>query len=300
MTRNLSGPKLNVKLSGTYQNTLTDLAVVSITQPTLNYSKTLTGGVSANQANRVWESKNRTLADTYQEIIDLYDFTGVDIGAGAGKDALGLDIIMEEVIAIAIVNENLVTEDGQLEIFPSASNGWQAIGSHTVANGGALLGQGCLFKSNVAENGFNVEKDEGSRITLRASGGSVTYSIYILGRSDDEESSSSSSSTSSMSTSSTSGSSSSSSSRSSISTSSTSSSSTSISTSSISTSSISTSSSSTSSVSSKSSSSSCVSVSSLSSSSTSSQSSMSQSSVSSNSSSSQSESSSSISVSSIS
>ncbi len=294
MTRSVSGPKINVKLSGTYQNALNDAAIVSITQPTLNYTKTLTNGVSASQINRIWESRNRVLANATQEIIDLFHFTGVDIGAGDGKDALGLDLEIEEIVAIAIVNENLVTDSGQLEILPSNSRGWQGIGTHTVATGGALHGQGCLFKSDVSEAGFDIEGIN-SRITLRASGGSVTYSIYVMGRSDDEESSSSSSSTSSMSTSSTSGSSSSSSSVSSISTSSESSSSSSISTSSISTSSASTSISSLSSKSSKSSSSSSLSGSSLSSSSTSSKSSASSLSASSNSSSSQSESSSSIS-----
>lgn len=289
MTRSLSGPKISAKMSSTYQNTLTDLSVVSITQPSFNYAKTLTSGVEENQANRTWQSVNRVLENMYQEIFDLYDMSGIDIGAGVGMDALGQAVVFEEIVAIAIVNENAIGAAGELEIFPSTSNGWKPIGNHTVATGGALSGQGCLFKANVAAGGFDVEQAAGSRITIRANGGSVTYSIYIIARHDDEASSSSSSTSSSMSTSSTSASSGSSSS---LSSSSMSASSSSVSTSSMSTSSISISSISTSSSSTSSLSASSLSSSSLSSSSTSS--------TSSNSSSSQSESSSSVSISSIS
>ena len=45
-------------------------------------------GTSENQYNREWEDK-RTLLSGASEDLDFFDFTGFDIGAGAGKDALG-------------------------------------------------------------------------------------------------------------------------------------------------------------------------------------------------------------------
>jgi hypothetical protein len=157
---------------------------------------------------------------------------------------------LEEIVLIAIVNENAVTAAGQLEVKPADSEGWDPIGIHTVALGGALRGQGSLVKVQLAESGFDITPANNHRITLKANGGAVNYSVYIIGRHDDGESSSSSSSLSSLSSSSSS--SSSSISTSSISTSSASSSSQSTSSSSISTSSESSSSSSMSSSSSQS------------------------------------------------
>ncbi len=284
MARSLSSIRLNVRLSATSTNTLDDATTAAVSHPLLNYSPSLESGVSSGQANRVWQSEDRTLSSGAQETIDISDFAAVDIGAGAGNDGVGLTITFEEIVAIAVVNENDIGAAGILEVLPAASEGFTAIGTHTVANGGALYGQGLLFKSQPAEAGFDVTANR-HRITFRANGGDVTYSFYLIGRHDDEESSSSSSSSQSSSSSSSQSSSlssssvsSSSQSSSSSSLSASSSSSSSISTSSLSSSSISTSSQSTSSSSSSSSSSQSTSSQSTSSSSSSSESSSSQSS----------------------
>ena len=233
-TRSISTPKLTVKLTGSVVNTLTDSTTVSSSQPDLSFAPSLSSGVSANQANRAWQTKSNTIASGAQETIDISTFEGKDIGGGAGNDALGQAMDLEEIVAIIIHNENAVTAAGQLEIVPANSQGWAPIGSHTVATGGALIGGGLLAKVNPAEAGFDVSGSS-HRITLKANGGAVSYGMYILGRHDDNESSSSSSSLSSSSSSSSS--SVSSQSTSSISTSSSSSSSISTSSSSISTSS---------------------------------------------------------------
>ena len=253
MARSLSSPKFAVRWSGSTVNTMDDASSASVPHPLWNYNKVMTNGVSASQANRAWQSTNRAIASGAQEIIDVYQFAGIDIGGGDGNDGLGQALLLEEIVGIAIINENAVDAAGRLEVFPAASEGWAPIGTHTVATGGSLGGQGVLMKIDYTETGFDVSASS-HRITFRASGGDVTYSIYIFGRHDDEESSSSSSSSVSSSSSSSGSSSMSSSSESSVSSSSASSS---ISTSSISTSSssISTSTSSPSSASSSSSSS---------------------------------------------
>lgn len=210
-TRTLSSPKINLKMTGTVQNTLTDSSVASIGHPNLSYAPTLTSGVSASQTNRAWQSKSRSLAGGASETLDLYDLAGVDIGAGAALDGVGQVVSpFEEIVAIAIVNENAVGAAGQLEVEPGAGTGWSPIGTHTAATGGALRGQGCLFKAQVAENGFDITDGASHLLKMTANGGDVVYSIYIFARHDDNESSSSSSTSSSQSASSSSSSSSSS------------------------------------------------------------------------------------------
>lgn len=286
MARSLSSSKIVSQASGTLTNTLDDATTTSYS---LSYSSsiTLTDGVSSQQANRIWPWKNRTLTENASIIIDLYSYTGLDLGAGTGNDPTGQAMEpVEEIVFIGIYNDNTITDAGRLEIRPDTTNGWIIIGEHTVGNEGALRGKGSLIKSQPADPGFPVSASR-KRIKLTAIGGSVTYSVIVMGRHDADESSSSSTSSQSSSTSSVSSSSSSSSS------SSGSSSASSISASSQSNSSSSSSSVSTSSVSSSSSSTSSISTSSQSSSSQSSSSSSSASSVSSVSSSSMSSSSSS-------
>lgn len=196
-TRSLSNLNLSVRMSGTMLNLLDDAVSGQCGHPSLNYAPTLANGVSANQANRAWQSKSRTIAAGDQETLDFYDFAAVDIGSGAGRDGLGQLVVNEEIVAVVIINENAVTSAGRLEIIPAAGAGWSAIGSHTVDNGGALYGQGILLKAQPAEAGFQVTDETNHRVTFRASGGSVTYSIYMLSRHDDNESSSSASPSSS-------------------------------------------------------------------------------------------------------
>jgi hypothetical protein len=203
MARSLNSPKINLKLSGSLVNTLADGSSQStVTHPSWNFSKSLTSGVSANQANRAWQETSGSIANGAQETISLADFAGKDIGGGIGNDALGQAMDLEEIVCIAIVNENLITAAGVLEILPANSEGWDPIGIHTVALGGALRGQGALVKVQLAEAGFDVTGTNNHRITLKANGGPVSYSMYVLGRHDDGESSSSSQSSSSSSVSS--------------------------------------------------------------------------------------------------
>ncbi len=233
-TRSLTGITVTTRLAATVQNTLIDGSVASVAHPNLNYRLTLTSGVDASQANRAWQYSGSLAKHGSQVILDLLNMTGIDIGAGSGLDGVGQAVVFENIVAIQVVNDNDVGDAGQLEVMPSTSNGWTPIGTHTVATGGALGGQGTLMKADPREGGFDVVSASSHRITLRANGGPVEYSVYLLARHDDEASSSSSVSSQSSSLSSES---SSSSSVSSISTSSSSVSTSSVSTSSVSSSS---------------------------------------------------------------
>jgi hypothetical protein len=197
MARSLETPKIEAKLSGTNKNTLTDSSVTTIGHPSLNYSKKLTSGIGSMQANRSWQSLDRALANGASEDIDLYDFGSIDIGAGAGLDGLGQAMALLEIAAIAFVNTTAVGSPGVLEIYPAESNGWTPIGAHVVTQNGAIPAQGMIMKTAVGENGYAITDASNNVVTTRAQGAGITYSVYVLGRDDTDESSSSSISTSS-------------------------------------------------------------------------------------------------------
>lgn len=211
--RNATG-KIKIEFQGTITNTLENAAVVSHTLGSTQVVNNLfrTSGVSAEQINRGWASEGRALSSGASETIDIYDFAGVDIGAGAGNDALGQALTLEEIVGILIVQ---TAGPGRLEFIPAVSNGWTPLGSHTVALGNALK-EGAWWGQGMNDtDAFDVADASSHRITFTANGGAVEYSVYILGRHDDDESSSSSLSSSSSSSSASSSSSSTSSSRSS-------------------------------------------------------------------------------------
>ena len=196
--RTLTSPKVVSKISATASNMLLDgsAATGAVSADT---SDTLTSGTKVNKANRVWQWKHTTghrkqIASGANVVIDLYDFAGFDAGAGDGADPVGQALTLEEIVAIKIKNENAVTEAGQLEIEPDATNGWTPIGTHTVATGGALKGGGFLMKYQPASTAFDVTDASSHRLKLTANGGRVYYSVWVMGRSDEESSSSSSSS----------------------------------------------------------------------------------------------------------
>lgn len=195
-TRAISSLKLEVKSTGSITNTLTDSTVAS-SAISKTIAQTFTNGVSVNQADRAWQMLNASLGSGANIVIDLYDNGTLNLGAGAGLDALGQSMAIFEIVAIVIKNENSATQAGYLEIEPDATAGWTPIGTHTVATGGALLGGGFLVKGQPATDAFAVTDASSHRIKLTANGAAVSYSIIVFGRSDTDESSSSSSSSSS-------------------------------------------------------------------------------------------------------
>lgn len=223
-TRSATG-SIDIKLQGTIKNAGTDGVVSSASIGGSIFSQTMANGVSANQWNRVWSSKDRVITAGNSEDFDVYDFAGTDIGAGAGNDALGQSLAIEEIVAIAVV---VTAGAGSLEVMPSnPTNHWTSMPNLTVArNSGLKTGAGFVMWSK-GEDGFDVEDGVSHRIRFKANGAAMTYSIFVFARHDDEESSSSSTSSQSSSQSSSSSNSSSSSSGSSSSSSSTSSQSTS-------------------------------------------------------------------------
>lgn len=185
--------------SGVIRNTLDNGSIAQATIGGTIVNDTLSDGVSSLEVNRVWMDESRDLASGASEVLDLYDYFGEDIGAGDGKDGLGLDLAVEEIVGIAIVHNSGA---GSLEVEPDSAAGWTPIGTHTVATGGALSAGASYFKYNSDTDAFEVTDAVSHRIKFTANGGAVNYAVYVLARHDDEESSSSPSSSSSSSSSS--------------------------------------------------------------------------------------------------
>lgn len=197
-TRSLRNVNLKVDVSATLENLLTSTQTASTSLGKAFLSATLASGVGAASANRVWECRDQEIAGGATIDIDLYDFQGRDLGAGAGKDALGQDIILEEIVMLLIKQSG---GGGRLEIMPSRPAGdvdW--IPQLTVANGGALSNGGLLLLYNPALDAFDIEDGTAHMLRLGANGGAVSYDVFILGKHDDNESTSSTLSASTLST----------------------------------------------------------------------------------------------------
>lgn len=181
-----------VKLSfqSTIKNTLDNNDAATATIAGTILSGKIEDGISASQANRAWRTTSETILSGATLDIDVYDFAGFDIGAGAGNDAIGQALVLEEVVTLILKHRSGA---GQLEIAPTAHAQKLAwVPSLTVANGGALKAGGVFMMHQPDTDAFDVQDGVSHILRLKANGGDVLFDLYILGRNDDDESSSSS------------------------------------------------------------------------------------------------------------
>jgi hypothetical protein len=222
MSNRSATSEVKLSLQSTIRNTLDNADTATATIAGTVLTGKLENGVSASQANRGWRTTSESISSGATQDIDLYDFAGFDIGAGAGNDALGLALNLEEIVTIIIKHRSGA---GRLEIMPTPlpTHPVAWLPTLTVANGGALKTGGVFMMHQPDTDAFDIQDGVSHILRLKANGGAVLFDLYILGRHDDDESSSSSLSSSPSSQSTTSSQSSRSSSQSSLSTSSSSS-----------------------------------------------------------------------------
>jgi len=172
--------------------------------------ETISQGVEGDQISRAWEEVDIAISSGGTVDIDIRDMAGRNIGAGLGKDALGQDILFEEIVGLVIKNANADGVAGVLEINPVLpSPAWGVLPLYTARNavGGGIKAGGVRAWFEPHAQALDVAGS--AKIRLGAVGGDVIASVYVFGRHDDEASSESSSSNSSSSSSSVSSSSSS-------------------------------------------------------------------------------------------
>lgn len=150
------------------------------------YSEKFESGTDESEYNREWEDQ-RSLLSGVSEDIDFFDFGSLDIGAGAGKDALGQALALDEIVVLLIYQ---ISGAGKLEINATNPTGkltW--VPTVSVANKGAT-GTTHLLMCCTSEHGYPVVDGTSHVIRFKANGGDVVYRIVVFGRDLEEESTS--------------------------------------------------------------------------------------------------------------
>ena len=164
-------------IAATVTNLLADGTKTPSVDIGVSLSATLASGSGSGSADRAWSEYSRTLTDATNEDLDLYDLGTRDVGAGAGKDALGQDWSVAEIVGIIIYNAG----PGDLTVTPSASNGWTpllgASGTHTVKGGGFL------YAYNPADPAFAVTDASSHKLNFAAANGNCVYDVHLVARS---------------------------------------------------------------------------------------------------------------------
>jgi len=194
-----------LKMQLTAINTLLDGSTASSIVGGQLIRQTLANGVNANQINRIWKMTGIEISDGGFTDFNISTMAGKDIGAGAGKDALGQTVDIEELVMLLVVNNGTGILEIQATVPGAAAIVWMAGGAAADSNGGGIREGGFRMWYEPSEIGLDLVSGSSAvlRLSAASGGGAVDDAhIYILGRNDDNESSSSSVSSSSSSSSS--------------------------------------------------------------------------------------------------
>jgi hypothetical protein len=185
MPRSLSNIQILATFGAVLANTIdgSDRSVQSTIRRAFTPDTRLASGTGANQADRIWLDKDRTLISGGTENIDLYDLGSIDIGAGAGRDELGQAVTIAEIVALYI--ENLTSSTGSLIIGGEGSGAtWNSpFNASDSAKLGPLPPGGILLLFAPTDPAWAVADSTNHLLKIEASGGAVTYHIGFLGRS---------------------------------------------------------------------------------------------------------------------
>lgn len=169
-------------ISGTYINSLSNSGGnVSFTFDK-KIALTLTDGTTTNKADVMWSSTARALSGSSSEDIDVYDLSTIDIGTGAGENSLGNPITFADIVLLFV--ENNSTSTGNLTIGnKNATSAWQTpFGASDTASVGPIPPGGFFIFGAGADPAFAVT-DTDDHILKMTSSATLTYDIYIIGRS---------------------------------------------------------------------------------------------------------------------
>ena len=184
MPRSLSTMSARAILQATLINTSDNGVLTSSAAHGAQQSVTFTAsGTGAGQADRFWQSTGRTLTSGGSEDLDVYDLGSLDIsGAGAGRDANGQVWTVAEIAGMLVYNRP--TSAGKLLI---GGKGTAAAWSEWLnANDDAELTlppSGIFLIASTNDPAWAVADTSSHLLTMLASGGAVTYDVYLLGRS---------------------------------------------------------------------------------------------------------------------
>ncbi len=186
MARSAVALSLGATLKGTNQVTSdvqSDGSVTASAQLGITKTLQLVTGTGAGQADRVWQSRLRALTSGANEDIDLYDLGSLDIsGAGAGRDAVGQLQTLAEIVGLMVINES--TSAGSLLVGGNGGTAtWNSL--MNASDSAKLILPPDSFICIGARNdpAWAVADSTNHLLRFEASGGNVTYSLFVIGRS---------------------------------------------------------------------------------------------------------------------
>ena len=140
-------------------------------------------GTGSGQADRFWQSTGRTLSSAATEDLDVYDLGSLDIsGAGAGRDALGQLWTVAEIAGLLVFNRS--TSAGNLLVGNNNTTAaWNSILNASDTAAITLPPSGILLLTSTNDPAWAVADATNHLLRFTASGGAVTYDVYLLGRS---------------------------------------------------------------------------------------------------------------------
>ena len=185
-TRSISSPTFTATMTANIRNTVNSDAQTPSVQQGQTLSDTFTSGTTDSKFDRFWESRGRTISGAGSENLDLYDLGSIDIGAGAGLDAVGQSWTVAEIVGIQIA----VTSDSVGSLYVGGVNATTAFQSMFHSNGslddaaGIVLPPGANFQIwTTNDPGWAVADTSNHLLKMAAVGGDVEYSIAVAARS---------------------------------------------------------------------------------------------------------------------
>lgn len=138
----------------------------------------LTSGTTVGTADRSCQDATRTLAGSATEDLDLYDLAGFD----SNTDLLRNAVTFAEIVGLLIVNSSASV--GNLLVGGKGTTAaWNSLFNANDDAELTLLPDSFILLGTKNDPGWAVADSSNHLLTMTASGGAVTYSIYVVGRS---------------------------------------------------------------------------------------------------------------------
>jgi len=182
MSDTLQG-SLQVRLATQYNNILAGGLGTTGVSIGPNFQLTFTDGVAIDQADKLWASQNRVLNSAATENIDVYNFGAIDIGTGPGEDPLGNALALVSAVGLIVISDPASV--GVLIVGGEGSAAAWSAPFNNVNTGAVVVRPGGILTMWAPGSvGFVIGGASTNHLLkMLASGGAVTYSIYVIGRS---------------------------------------------------------------------------------------------------------------------
>ena len=143
----------------------------------------LADGTAANQTDLFPQDIARTLTSGNNEDIDVFDWAQSNPGPGAGRDLIGNTLTLVEIVGVLIFNQT--SSAGSITIGNNNTvAAWNSPFNASDTGAVGPIGPGGWFMIfDPSDPAFAVADTSNHLLRITATGGNVTYDIYMAGRS---------------------------------------------------------------------------------------------------------------------